>query len=162
MSMFNLSRQLFHINFPDSTCSQSPECFSWWSLKIDVYLLFAVLNNGIVLPRITATFLIYLWWKNVFLINSYAITFYTRLDTLCNYFIFITTVISLNVNSSSPEAGLVWGNSNQISDRSCVKSQNLNVSSLVLQLCLPNPLKPGAKGMSSLWLLMAIYNHIID
>ena len=130
--------------------------------KKDVYLLFAVFYNGIILPRITATFIIYLWWKNVFLINSYAIIFYTRLDTLCNYFIFITTVISLNVNSSSTEAGLVWGNSSQISDRSRAKSQNLNVFSLVLQLSLPNPLKPGANGMSSLWLLMAIYNHIID
>ena len=33
----------------------------------------------------------------------------------------------------------------QISDISCTKSQNLYVSCLVLQLFLPNPLKPGVK-----------------
>ena len=33
----------------------------------------------------------------------------------------------------------------QTSKRSCTKSQHLNVSHLVLQLSLPNPLKPGVK-----------------
>ena len=33
----------------------------------------------------------------------------------------------------------------QISNISCTKSQNLNVSHLALQLSLPNPLKPGVK-----------------
>ena len=33
----------------------------------------------------------------------------------------------------------------QISNISCTKSQNLNVTCLILQLSLPNPLKPGVK-----------------
>ena len=33
----------------------------------------------------------------------------------------------------------------QTANISHIKSQNLNVSSLILQLCLPNPLKPGVK-----------------
>ena len=33
----------------------------------------------------------------------------------------------------------------QTSSLKCTKSKNLNVSHLVLQLSLPNPLKPGVK-----------------
>ena len=40
---------------------------------------------------------------------------------------------------------MITDNYRQISNISRTKSQHLNVSSLVLQLSLPNPLKPGVK-----------------
>ena len=39
----------------------------------------------------------------------------------------------------------------QTSNIRCIKSQNLNVSSLVLQLSLLNPLKPGVKSRKKMY-----------
>ena len=49
------------------------------------------------------------------------------------------------VNSKCGRKMISWGNPTncQTSNIRCTKSQNLNVSCLVLQLFLPNPLKPG-------------------
>ena len=39
----------------------------------------------------------------------------------------------------------IWPIYRQISNIRCTKSPNINVSCLILQSCLPNPLKPGVK-----------------
>ena len=41
--------------------------------------------------------------------------------------------------------GNVFENYRKISNKKCTKFQNLNVSHLILQLSLPDPLKPGVK-----------------
>ena len=47
--------------------------------------------------------------------------------------------------NSSKVLHLLLTEYHQISNISCTKSKNLNVSHFMLQLSLPNPLKPGVK-----------------
>ena len=49
------------------------------------------------------------------------------------------------INDSGADTRMIHKNYRKISNISHTKSQNLNVSRLVLQLSLPNPTKPGVK-----------------
>ena len=61
-------------------------------------------------------------------------------------------LVPYGIPHSIPRISLHFQNYCQTSGIRYTKSQNLNVSHLILQLSLPNPLKPGVKSRMKMWL----------